>query len=375
MHYLDNAATTPVLPEAADAARDMMLHIFGNPSSGHRLGIEAEKVLLRCREIVAEAMGASAQEVLFTSCGTESINTAIRAVAHLNRHRKGHVITTMLEHAAVKQSFEWLKAEGFRVAYLQPDAHGHISPETLLQAVQEDTVFFSCQLVNNEIGTMLDVQGLGKVFKQACPNALLHIDAVQGLLKTPLTPRSWCCDFMSVSGHKIGAPKGIGALYHKKGLRMPPLLHGGGQEGGLRAGTEAMPNIAAFAKACEVQQARLQQGTEHINALAMYFVEQLEQRLPYACRNVLSDVPHIQSISVPGCKSEVMMRVLESEDVFVSSGSACAKGKQSGVLKAIGLPKARSDSALRISFAPHNSKENIDALICAIEKGARMLRR
>lgn len=375
MHYLDNAATTPVLPEAAEAAKDIMLHNFGNPSSAHRLGIEAAKELARCRNVVAGAMSATSDEVIFTSCGTESINTAVRAVAHLNRHRKGHVITTLLEHAAVKQSFEWLRAEGFAVTYLQPDGQGHIAPQTLLQALQEDTVFFSCQLINNEIGTIQDIEALGKAFKQTCPKALFHVDAVQGLLKSQLAPRRWNCDFMSVSGHKIGAPKGVGALFHKKGLRMPALLHGGGQEQGLRSGTEALPNIAAFAKACEVQLAHMQESNAHIAALAAYLKEQMEIALPYAYTNVISDVPHIQNISVPGCKSEVMMRVLESENVFVSSGSACSKGKQSGVLKAIGLPKERSDSALRISFAPYNTTQDIDALICAIQKGAAMLRR
>lgn len=375
MHYLDNAATTPVLPEAAEAAKDIMLHTFGNPSSAHRLGIEAAKELARCRNVVAGVMGAAPDEVIFTSCGTESINTAVRAVAHLNRHRKGHVITTMLEHAAVKQSFEWLGAEGFTVSYLQPDSQGHIAQETLLQALREDTVFFSCQLINNEIGTMQDIELLGKTLKQNCPNALFHVDAVQGIFKTQFAPRRWNCDFMSVSGHKIGAPKGIGALYHKKGLRMPALLHGGGQEQGLRSGTEALPIIVAFAKACEVQLPHVQENNAHIAALAAYLKEQMEIALPYAQCNVLSDVPHIQNISVQGCKSEVMMRVLESEGVFVSSGSACAKGKQSGVLKAIGLPKERSDSALRISFAPYNTTQDIDALICAIQKGAAMLRR
>lgn len=375
MHYLDNAATTRVLPEAAEAATNMMLRTFGNPSSAHRLGIEAAKELEHSRNVVAGVMGATPDEVVFTSCGTESINTAVRAVAHLNRHRKGHVITTMLEHAAVKQSFEWLKAEGFSVTYLQPDTRGHIVEETLVQALQEDTVFFSCQLINNEIGTMQDLELLGKALKQACPNALFHVDAVQGLFKTQLAPRKWNCDFMSVSGHKIGAPKGIGALYHKKGLRMPALLHGGGQENGLRAGTEALPNIVAFAKACEVQLLRNQESNVHIVALAAYLQKQIEEKLPYAHSNATSDVLHIQNISVLGCKSEVMMRMLEAEDVFVSSGSACAKGKQSSVLKAIGLPKERSDSALRISFAPDNTTQDIDALICAIQKGAAMLRR
>ena len=375
MHYLDNAATTRVLPEAAEAAVHAMCEEFGNPSSRHKMGIEAERLLESSRKTVAAAMGVLPEETYFTSCGTESTNISLRGAAHLNRHKKGHIIVSEIEHAATLQTVRQLETEGFRVTYLPPDATGHLTAASLAAALTEDTILLSCQLVNNEIGTVQPVGELGALLKQRCPGALFHIDAVQGLFRMPLTPKKWNCDFMSVSGHKIGAPKGIGALYVKKGLRLPPLMYGGGQEKGLRPGTEPLPNIAAFAKACEMRAAHMEEDMSHVAMLAAYLKEQAAEKLPRAAFNGVADVPHVQNLSVPGCKSEVMLRVLESDGVYVSSGSACSKGKQSGVLKALGLPKERTDSALRISFAPFNTKEDVDALLAAIQKGMKMLGR
>lgn len=375
MHYLDNAATTRVLPEAAEAAVHAMCEEFGNPSSRHKMGIEAERLLENSRKTVAGALGALPEETFFTSCGTESTNMALRGAAYLNRHKKGHIIVTAIEHAATLNTAKQLEAEGFRVTYLAPDETGHILSAALENALTEDTILLSCQLVNNEIGTVQPVDELGALLKRRCPKALFHIDAVQGLFRLPLTPKKWNCDFMSVSGHKIGAPKGIGALYVKKGVRLPPLMYGGGQEKGLRPGTEPLPGIAAFAKACALRAARLDEDLAHVADLAAYLKEQAAEKLPYAVFNSVSDVPHVQNFSIPGCKSEVMLRVLESDGVFVSSGSACSKGKQSGVLSAIGLPRERTDSALRVSFAPFNTKADVDALIGAIEKGKKLLGR
>ena len=252
---------------------------------------------------------------------------------------------------------------------------GHITPEVLSEALTEDTILLSCQLVNNEIGTVQPVEQLGKLLKAKAPKALFHIDAVQGLCRVRLTPKKWNCDLMSVSGHKIGAPKGIGALYVKKGLRLPPLTFGGGQERGMRPGTEAVPNIAAFAKACEIRMAHFDEDYAHVQALADYLKQQVAAELPDAVINGEGDIPHVVNLSMPGCKSEVMLHVLEGDEVYISSGSACSKGKQSGVLKALGLPKARTDSALRVSFAPFNTKEDVDAFVAAVKKGAKMFRR
>ena len=375
MHYLDNAATTRVLPEAAEAAMHAMCEGFGNPSSLHQMGIDASRPVENSRKTIASALGCLPEETFFTSCGTESTNISLRGAAHLHRHKKGRVITTEIEHAATLNTCKQLAAEGFDVVFLAPDEAGHITPTALEEALTEDTILLSCQLVNNEIGTVQPVAELGALLRAKAPDALFHIDAVQGLCRVRLTPKKWNCDLMSVSGHKIGAPKGIGALYVKKGLRLPPLMFGGGQEKGLRPGTEPLPNIAAFAKACEIRMAHFDEDYAHVAELAAYLKEQAAANLPDAAFNGEGDVPHVVNLSLPGCKSEVMLRVLEGDEVYVSSGSACSKGKQSGVLRALGLPKARTDSALRVSFAPFNTKEDVDAFIAAAQKGVKMLRR
>lgn len=373
MHYLDNAATTAVLPEAAEAAMHTMCTCFGNPSSLHKMGIEASHLLEDSRKTVASALGCLPEETYFTSCGTESTNISLHGAAHLNRHQKGRIITTEIEHAATLNTCKQLAAEGFDVVFLAPDETGHVTPAALEAALTEDTVLLSCQLVNNEIGTVQPVAELGALLKAKAPRALFHIDAVQGLARVRLTPKKRNCDLMSVSGHKIGAPKGIGALYVKKGLRLPPLMFGGGQEKSMRPGTEPLPNIAAFAKACEIRMAHFDEDFQHVQSLADYLHQQVAALLPDAAFNGVGDIPHVVNLSLPGCKSEVMLRVLESDEVYVSSGSACSKGKQSGVLKALGLPKVRTDSALRVSFCPSNTTEDIDAFIAAAQKGRKML--
>ena len=374
MHYLDNAATTAVLPEAAEAAMHAMCTCFGNPSSLHQMGIDASRLLEDSRKTVAAALGCLPEETYFTSCGTESTNISLRGVAHLNRHQKGRIITTEIEHAATINTAKQLAVEGYDVVFLAPDETGHITPVALESALTEDTVLLSCQLVNNEIGTVQPVAELGAMLKAKAPRALFHIDAVQGLARVKLTPKKWNCDLMSVSGHKIGAPKGIGALYVKKGLRLPPLMFGGGQEKGVRPGTEALPNIAAFAKACEIRMAHFDEDFQHVQSLADYLRAQVAAQLPEAVFNGAGDIPHVVNLSLPGCKSEVLLHVLEGDEVYVSSGSACSKGKQSGVLKALGLPKTRTDSALRVSFCPSNTKEDIDALIAAAQKGVKLFK-
>ncbi len=375
MHYLDNAATTRVLPEAAQAALTVMTEGFGNPSSQHRLGIQAGKLLKQSREAIAAALGVQAGEITFTSGGTEAINTAIFGAAYKNRHIGRHIIITAIEHAAVRNAAARLQAEGFTVTALQPDANGQISVDTFADALRDDTVLASIMLVNNEVGTILPVEEMGRLLHSRCPKALFHIDAVQGLFRVPLTPQKWNCQLMSVSGHKIGAPKGIGALYMQKGTNLRPYIVGGGQENGMRSGTEPLPGIAAFAKACRIRSNAMHADNQHIAALHQYLQQQIAAELPWAEWNSAEGVPHIANLSFPGCKSEVMLRVLEGDEVYVSAGSACSRGKESPVLKAIGLSKARIDSALRISFAPWNTKEDIDALIAGLKKGAAMLRR
>lgn len=371
MHYLDNAATTRVLPEAASAAQQAMLEYFGNPSSLHRMGLDAARLLQSNRETLAAAIGVRPEEFYFTSSGTESTNICLRGAAYQRRHQKGRMITTAIEHAATLQTVRDLGQQGFETIFLQPDTTGHIPIEALDEALTPDTFLFSCQMVNNELGTVQPVDAFGKLLKEKCPEALFHIDAVQGFCRVPFQPRQWGCDMMSVSGHKIGAPKGIGGLYIRKGLRIHPLYTGGGQENGIHPGTEPLPNIAAFAAACAVRMTKIKENYMQVAALADYFHVQANQKLPYLRWNVRSDIPYIQSISIPGCKSEVMLRILSEEGVYVSAGSACSKGKASGVLTAIALPVAQRDSTLRISFCPETTKEDIDALLNAIPKGVK----
>lgn len=375
MHYLDNSATTRVLPEAADAALRVMRETFGNPSSQHALGIRAAGVLRDARAQVAQALGTHPAEIVFTSGGTESINTALFGACRKNIHKGKHIITTAIEHSATLNSVKKLESEGFTVTYLQPNAAGQIALADLEAGLRDDTILLTCMLVNNEVGTLLPVAEMGRALKKRCPHALFHVDAVQGLFRVPLTPAKWNCDLMSVSGHKIGAPKGIGALYKKHGVNVPPLLYGGGQESGFRPGTEPLPSIAAFAEACRVRALTNQDDSAHIGALSAYLKEQIAQKIPFAVQNGVNDVPHVVNYSFEGCKSEVLLRVLEMDEVYVSAGSACARGHESHVLAAMGLPKSRIDTALRISFAPFNTAEDVDALIAAVHKGATRLRR
>ena len=374
MHYLDHSATTFVLPEAAEAACRVMTQQFGNPSSVHKMGIEASGILEDARRSVASLMGADPSEITFTSCGTEAINTAVFGAAH-RRGRGKHIVTTAIKHSATLNACRRLEQEGYEVTYLEPDEGGHISVADLRAALRPDTVLLTCMLVNNEVGTILPVKEFGKLLRKKCPNALFHIDAVQGLARIPIKPRLWNADLLSVSGHKIGAPKGIGALYIRKGVHIAPLLYGGGQERGLRPGTEPLPNIAAFGTACRLRASCIEQNAARVSELADYLETQLAQRFPWAVQNGSPDLPYVRNYSFPGCKSEVLLRVLEMHEVYVSSGSACNKGRASHVLAAMKLPHERIDSALRISFSPSNTEADIDALLDAVAEGAQRLKR
>ncbi|MDO4286106.1 MAG: cysteine desulfurase family protein [Eubacteriales bacterium] len=374
MHYLDHAATTAVLPEAAQIACRVMTEQFGNPSSVHKMGIAASGIVEKARKQVAAILNAEPSEITFTSCGTEATATAIYGACR-RKGRGKHIITTMIEHSATLNTVKQLEQEGFEVTYLEPDADGHISTADLRAAVRPDTALLTCMLVNNEIGTVLPVKEFGKILKKKAPNALFHIDAVQGLARLPIKPKLWNADFISVSGHKIGAPKGIGALYIRKGVRIAPLMLGGGQERGMRPGTEATPNIAAFGEACRICMEQMDDNAAKVEALCTQLKEGIAQRFPWAVYNGKHDIPHVINVSFPGCKSEVLLRVLEMHAVYVSSGSACAKGKASHVLAAMRLEHTRIDSALRISFAPSNTSDDVEALLDALEEGTKRLKR
>lgn len=362
-HYLDNAATTPVRPEAARAAVAAMTEGWGNPSSQYALGKQAADRVKGWRSDVAGALDCQPEEVFFTSCGSESDNWAILGALDLNRRAGKHIVTTAIEHAAVLEPVKALERQGYEVTYLQPDRWGEIDPAQAAAALRPDTVLVSMMLVNNELGTVLPVKETARAIKAAgCP-ALLHCDAVQGFLKVPFTPKELGVDLLSVSGHKIHAPKGVGALYVRKGVRLPPLIRGGGQEGGYRSGTEATSQLAAFAAAAKLGAASLNEDIAHMAELKAYAVDRLAREVPEAEVLTRGGAPHILPVSLPGYKSEVVVRFLSDRGVYLSSGSACHRGKPSHVFAALKLSKPVLDGALRVSFSYDTSKEDVDALV------------
>ncbi len=369
-HYLDNAATTPVRPESAQAALETMTEGWGNPSSQYALGKQAADRMKLWRADLAGALGCGPEEVYFTSCGSESDNWAISGALECNRRAGKHIITTAIEHAAVLEPLKALERQGYEVTYLQPDRRGRIDPAQAAAALRPDTVLVSMMLVNNELGAVLPVKEVAQAIKRAgCP-ALLHCDAVQGFLKVPFTPRELGVDLLSVSGHKIHAPKGVGALYVRKGVRLSPLIRGGGQEGGYRSGTEATSQIAAFAAAARLGAVSFREDAARMAELKAYAIDRLAREIPEAEVLVPDGAPHILPISLPGYKSEVVVRFLSDRGVYLSSGSACHRGRPSHVFAALKLPKALLDGALRVSFSYDTSREDVDALIDGL-KAAR----
>lgn len=364
--YLDNAATTRVCPEAADIAYKTMLETYGNPSSTHTKGREAKAVLDNARKQLAAALDCAPGEVYFTSCGSEGDNWAIINGAESMRRKGLHIISSEVEHDAVRKSMDELKRRGFEVTMLKPESDGSISPEAVIAALRPDTVLVSLMMVNNETGAVTDIAAVSKALKKAKSIALLHTDAVQGFMKVPFSAKRLGADMITVSGHKIHAPKGIGALYIKTGVKIKPYIIGGAQESGLRAGTEAMPQIAAFGKACELAKASMADATERMARLRQYAAERIVAEMPEAVI-IGGGAPHILSVSLPGWRSEVLMNFLEARSVFVSRSSACKKGGRSHVLEAMGLPAEVIDGAVRISLSRYTTKDELDELCSALK--------
>ena len=364
--YLDNAATTRVCPEAADIAYKTMLETYGNPSSTHTKGREAKAVLDNARKQLAAALDCAPGEVYFTSCGSEGDNWAIINGAESMRRKGLHIISSEVEHDAVRKSMDELKRRGFEVTMLKPESDGSISPEAVAAALRPDTVLVSLMMVNNETGAVTDIAAVAKALKKAKSIALLHTDAVQGFMKVPFSAKRLGADMITVSGHKIHAPKGIGALYIKTGVKIKPYIIGGAQESGLRAGTEAMPQIAAFGKACEIAKSSMTDATERMAQLRQYAAGRIVAEMPEAVI-IGGGAPHILSVSLPGWRSEVLMNFLEARSVFVSRSSACKKGGRSHVLEAMGLPAEVIDGAVRISLSRYTTKDELDELCSALK--------
>lgn len=370
MIYLDHAATTPVTRAVAETVAEVLTEGFGNPSAQYPLGEMAKKRLEADRGIIAQALGCAADELTFTSCGTESDNFAISLALRLGRRVGKHIITTAVEHSAVLEPCKLLEQDGYSVTYLKPDRDGNISVSQVAEALREDTVLVSMMLVNNETGCIFPVAEVAKLLRERKSQALLHTDAVQAFLKIPFSAATLGADLISLSAHKLGAPKGVGALYigervNKKAIR--PLLAGGGQESALRSGTEATAQIAGFAKAVALRSENLEQKLAHTAEIKAYAEEKLLS-IDGVERIGNGEAPHILSISLVGYPSANVVTELGSMGICISAGSACHRGKLSHVYAAMNLPKKTAAGVLRISFSPETTKEEIDALYDALKK-------
>ena len=368
--YLDNSATTAVCPQAADAAVRMMTVCYGNPSSLHTMGIEAEKALLAARASVARLLGVPAETLLFTSGGTESNNLAILGGAAARIRQGRHAVTTAVEHPSVSAAFDQLEREGWTVTRVRPDPDGTLPAERIVSACRDDTVLVSVMMVNNETGARHPLERMIPAVRRTAPHALIHTDAVQAAGRLALSAERLGVDLMTVSGHKIHAPKGVGALYIRKGVRLQPRQIGGGQERGLRSGTEAAPAIAAFGAAADAVPPFREQ-----EALYRTLRDRLRSGLSSSavCHLPPEGVPYIVSLSLPGFRRETLLHFLAEREIYVSSGSACSKGKKSPVLTAMGLSADQIDSALRISFSWDNTIDDVDRLTRALHLAEQTL--
>ncbi len=368
MIYLDHAATTPVPKAVADAMYEVLTGQFGNPSSQYPMGQEAKQLVEGCRSVIAKALGCQSKNLYFTSCGTESDNWAIQAAVWQGRHNGRHIITTAVEHSAVLESCKWLEKQGWEVTYLQPDKDGNIHVEQVENALREDTVLVTMMLVNNETGCLFPVKETAQLLKAKRSKALLHSDAVQGFMKVDCDPVGWGVDMMSLSAHKIGGPKGIGALYIADSFRnVRPLLPGGGQESGLRSGTEATAQIAGFAKAVELRCEHLAQKLRHTAEIKEYCREKL-LTIPGMVSVGNGTAPHILSMALSGYPSANIVTDLGEKGICISAGSACHRGKSSHVVSTLGLDKRTAAGVIRISFSPDTTKEDIDTLCAALKE-------
>lgn len=382
--YLDNSATTRPVPEVVQAVVECMEKIYGNPSSLHRKGLEAERVISRAREAVANILGVLPKEVIFTSGGTESNNLAIKGVAYSLSRRGKHIITTAIEHPAVRNVCRDLEEDGFEVTYLPVDEEGVIRPGDLERALRKDTILVTTMYVNNEIGSVQPLEEIAKIIKKAKVRGRIpvwHVDAVQALGRLPLSPGEMGIDLVSLSAHKIHGPKGVGALYVAAGTPLRPLMAGGGQEGDLRSGTENVPGIAGFGAAVVKLEKGGGRAAEHMAGLRKMLVEGILEEIP-RCRlngpppGSHRAAPHIANISFEGVRGEVLVHWLEGEGIYISTGSACSSRKpaEHGVLKSLGLNDREREGAVRFSFSPENTAGEVKIVLEKLKEAVKELR-
>ena len=366
MIYLDHAATTPVPRPVADAMYQVLCEEFGNPSAQYSLGREMAERVAAWRKTVADALNCPAEGLCFTSCGTEGDNWAIQAALWQNRRLGKHIVTTSVEHSAILQPCQWLTQQGYEVTYVSPDGKGNIPAERVLAAVRPDTALVSVMLVNNELGNIYPIREIAEGLKARNPQTLLHTDAVQAFLKIPFSARTLGADMISLSAHKIGGPKGIGALYLGPRMRnVKPLLPGGGQERGLRSGTEATAQMAGFARAVELRMENLPETLSRMAEIKAYAIEQLTA-IPDLVLVGDGRAPHVLAVSLVGWPSQNIVNDLSAQGICISAGSACHQGKPSQVVAALKLPKRVAGGVIRLSFGPETTREDIDACAAAL---------
>jgi len=381
--YLDNSATTRVLPEVARLMTEIMCKDYGNPSSMHRKGVEAEQYIRYAKETLAKILKVSEKEIIFTSGGTESDNLALIGCAMANARRGRHLITTRIEHPAILQTCAYLESQGFQITYLPVNKQGQVQLEELRKAMTPETILVSIMHTNNEIGSLQPIAEAGELIKKLNPGTLFHVDAVQGFGKARIYPKKMNIDLLSVSAHKIHGPKGVGFLYVGDKVKIQPTVHGGGQQKNLRSGTENVPGIAGMAKAAEILYADLDRELEKLYDLKEYFIKGLRRMDGIQVNGLLPEegvrgtAPHVVSVSIAGVRSEVILHALEDKGIYISAGSACASNKPqtSETLKAIGLQREYWDSTIRFSFSVFTTREEIDYTLQVMYDMIPLLRR
>lgn len=378
MIYLDYSATTPLKPEVLKYIEKTLREGFGNPSALYDLGIASEKIIKESRKIVAKSLRAAEEEIIFTSGGSESNNFALRGIAEAYKKRGNHLICTAVEHPSVLKTMEYLAGCGYELTHIGVDQKGNLDLAALKKALRKDTILCAVMMVNNETGTVFPLREIARAIREKSPDCLFHVDGVQGYGRIPMDAKQWDIDTFALSGHKFGAPKGVGALYIRKGVRVLPLIYGGGQEGGLRAGTENFPYIGAMGLAAKLSFTDREAKNRHL--------EEVKQALLAALTAAGVDfeingdpertASHILNLRFPGIKSEVLLHYLEGRGIYVSQGSACHSHSKSGseTLTAMGLSADDRDASLRFSFGDETKKEEMAEVAAAVKSGSAMIR-
>ena len=378
--YLDNSATTVVVAPVKDIMIKTLCEDYGNPSSLHLKGVDAEKYVKKSREVIAKSLKVDEKEIIFTSGGTESNNLALIGTALANMRAGKHIITTCFEHASVLSTMDFLKDMGFEITYLSVDSNGKIDLNQLKESLRSDTVLVSIMYVNNEIGAVEPIEEISKIIKSYNEKIVFHVDAIQAYGKFKINPKRAEIDLLSVSGHKIHGPKGSGFLYASGKAKLKPIIYGGGQQKGMRSGTENVPAIAGLSEAVKYSYDNFNEKQEKMYALKDYFIDEVSKidNIKVNSKKGREGAPHIVSVSFIGVRSEVMLHTLEDKNIYVSAGSACSSNKQKNVsatLKGIGLKPEEIDSTIRFSFCYETTKEEIDYALGVIKENINTLRK